>query len=267
MADRFFCADLSNTSATLDGPEAHHALHVLRLNVGSEIHLFDGRGTSVIGVVDATGRREVVVSIQQRHFTEQQDSGQVIVAASPPKGDRMKWMIEKLTELGVDQFIPLRTHRTIVDAGKSKREKLEATIISAAKQCGRDWLMKVTEPVDFKTLISNTAGQHSLHIAHPYPIGKTATDTATNDPPSKRRIHQRRSCVCGSGRSNSAGMARHNLTRRNSGDHGGHRPVRSDAHEVSGTVVQDWIEEREAASLPKCHPWKLTSSIREAIAD
>jgi 16S rRNA (uracil1498-N3)-methyltransferase len=185
MADRFFCADLSNTSATLDGPEAHHALHVLRLNVGSEIHLFDGRGTSVIGVVDATGRREVVVSIQQRHFTEQQDSGQVIVAASPPKGDRMKWMIEKLTELGVDQFIPLRTHRTIVDAGKSKREKLEATIISAAKQCGRDWLMKVTEPVDFKTLISNTAGQHSLHIAHPYPIGKTATDTATNDPPSK----------------------------------------------------------------------------------
>lgn len=170
MADRFYSSELSKSTATLSGPEAHHALHVLRLKVGDEIRLFDGAGTTVTGIVESAGRRDIDVSIETRSFEERATSGRVIVAAAPPKGDRLKWMVEKLTELGVDQYIPLRTHRSVVDAGKWKPDKLQATIVSAAKQCERDWLMEITEPTDFAALVSNAPKRHSLHIAHPYSV-------------------------------------------------------------------------------------------------
>ncbi len=170
MADRFFTSDLSTATATLSGPEAHHALHVLRLKVGDDIRLFDGAGTTVTGVVESAGRRDVEVTIKTRSFAERRAEGRVIVAAAPPKGDRLKWMVEKLTELGVDEYIPLRTHRSVVDAAKWKPDKLQATIIAAAKQCARDWLMDIAEPIEFAALISDVQPGHSLHIAHPYAV-------------------------------------------------------------------------------------------------
>lgn len=171
MADRFFCPDLSKTTATISGPEAHHALHVLRLKVGDQIRLFDGAGTTVTGLVESAGRRDVAASVSQRSFTDPTTCGRVVVAAAPPKGDRLKWMIEKLTELGVDEYIPLRTCRAVVDAKKWKTDKLQATGIAAAKQCERDWLMKIAEPTPLTTIVSDRPADHSLHIAHPYSVG------------------------------------------------------------------------------------------------
>ncbi len=165
------------SAATLTDAEAHHALHVLRVKVGDNINLFDGCGTTASGVVESASRREVVVTIRDRTFLPRSENGEVVVAASPPKGDRLKWMLEKLTELGVGRYIPLTTERSVVDPGKSKFEKLKATIVSAAKQCGRNWLMEIDEPTDVEMLLSNSSPNQTLHIAHPYPL-KSANGSA-----------------------------------------------------------------------------------------
>jgi 16S rRNA (uracil1498-N3)-methyltransferase len=67
------------------------------------------------------------------------------VAASLPKGDRARFLVEKLTELGVVSYVPLATTRSVVHPREAKLEKLERYVIEACKQCGRNVLMEVQE--------------------------------------------------------------------------------------------------------------------------
>ena len=87
------------------------------------------------------------------------------IAAAVPKGDRLKWMVEKLTELGVDRYVPLITQRSVVDPRPTKLEKLQATVISAAKQCRRDWLLEIAEPMRLGDMLQSAANAQSLYVA------------------------------------------------------------------------------------------------------
>ncbi len=168
MADRFFCPDLSGDFATLEHAEAHHALHVMRVKPGHTVTLFDGAGTVAVATVQKASRRDVYTQIVERSFHERRLTAAVTIAAVPPKGDRPKWMVEKLTELGVDRFVPLQCERAVVDPRQSKLDKLSTTVISAAKQCGRAWLMDITEPVGFNDLLDRqTGGTERVLLAHP----------------------------------------------------------------------------------------------------
>ncbi len=75
------------------------------------------------------------------------------LAVAPPKGDRFKWLIEKATELGVDQITPLITTRTVVEPGSGKLDKLQAAVVAACKQSGRNRVMQVHENLPFGKLI------------------------------------------------------------------------------------------------------------------
>ena len=60
----------------------------------------------------------------------------VVVAAAVPKGARLDWMVEKLAELGVAEFIPVRFARSVVEPGEGKRKRMEKIALAAAKQSG-----------------------------------------------------------------------------------------------------------------------------------
>ena len=181
MADRFYCSDLGGTQAVLLDAEAHHAAHVMRIATGQPVELFDGRGTSASAVVTRVGRREVTLEIVDRVEHTRPSEGRLTVAACPPKGDRLKWMIEKLTEVGVDCYVPLISERTVVSPGRNKVEKLGATVVAAAKQSGRDWLMEIATPTAFPDLLDNIAGSDErLLIAHPGEKAGLPTGAAGN---------------------------------------------------------------------------------------
>jgi 16S rRNA (uracil1498-N3)-methyltransferase len=76
------------------------------------------------------------------------------LAAAVPKGDRFDWLIEKATELGVDQLIPIVSERSVVDPGAAKITRLRKSIIEACKQCGRNRLMTLESPVRWSSLIT-----------------------------------------------------------------------------------------------------------------
>ena len=168
MADRFFCDDVISEKPFLSGAEAHHAIHVLRLKPGHAIELFDGAGTVTEAVIEGVQRDRVTVRATATSFAEKRTQGTLTIAAVPPKGDRLKWMVEKLTELGVDTYVPLQTKRSVVDPRKSKLDKLAATVTSAMKQCGRRWRMEITEPQTLSSLLQyRSESGDTILLAHP----------------------------------------------------------------------------------------------------
>ena len=147
MSDRFFVSEpITDDHATLDGPEAHHLLHVMRAAVGTAVTLFDDSGAEFTAVVESTRRSEATLRITERHEVNRELHFPLTVGVALPKGDRQKWLVEKLTELGVTTLVPLITERGVAQPTASAVERLARSVIEAAKQCGRNRLMQIAEP-------------------------------------------------------------------------------------------------------------------------
>ncbi|MCA9117460.1 MAG: 16S rRNA (uracil(1498)-N(3))-methyltransferase, partial [Planctomycetaceae bacterium] len=141
MASRYFVEQLEAAAEVeLEGNEAHHLLHVVRLRPGERVLLFDGKGTDADAVIVATSRRKVELRVEElrRHLPE---ASGLTLAVAPPKGERLRWMVEKLTELGVSRWVPLLTERGVVSPGEGRQSKMPQWVIEAARQCGRHHLM------------------------------------------------------------------------------------------------------------------------------
>lgn len=168
MASRFYLTDIgTQQQVTLEGTEAHHLLHVLRLKVGAEVELFDGAGNAWIGIVEETSRKTVEIQLEKKIDNGAEPERQLILASAAPKGDRFRWMVEKATELGVDVLQPLATERSVVDPGAGKLNKLTQTMIGACKQCQRNRLMEIREMMSWPDCLARYSGSAQILLAHP----------------------------------------------------------------------------------------------------
>jgi 16S rRNA (uracil1498-N3)-methyltransferase len=140
----------------LAADQAHHLLDVLRLRPGELVVAADGSGRWVPCRVRAHGstaagghgRAGSVLEPDGAARTEPPPRPPVAVAFAPAKGDRPEWAVQKLTELGVDVIVPLRTVRTVVrwegERGARAVERLRRVATEAAAQCRRPRLPVVT---------------------------------------------------------------------------------------------------------------------------
>ena len=168
MAERFYLnCPLQPGPVLIDGPEAHHLATVCRLRPGDAVCLFNGDGREYHAVITAVRRREVELEVQRETRPERELEFSLEVAAPLPKGDRAQFLIEKLTELGVTAFIPLRTRYSVVDPREAKLEKLQRHVIEAAKQCGRTLLMGVAPVMDWADFCRQTHVALLRLMAHP----------------------------------------------------------------------------------------------------
>ena len=143
---------LPSATVELDGPEAHHLLHVLRAKVGDHLGLFNGNGDEALAEIVNIRKRSAELQILES-WSVPPEPNTLTIATAMPKGDRARWLIEKSTELGVTRVIPLRTQRSIVEPGESKMDKLEQAVITACKQCGRSHLMQINSLTPFANLL------------------------------------------------------------------------------------------------------------------
>ncbi len=181
MLPRAFCESLLTNDVVVDDTEAHHLLHVLRLKPGDPLVLFDGCGVEAEAFVNRSSRREVFCTVTTRRQTSPGKRPRVTVIAAPPKADRLKWMVEKLTEIGVERLILLQTDRTEVTPGESRREKLRSSVIAACKQCCRNELMQLSPLQTLTSVLEDVAGARlagELWIAHPSPSLPTLSSQA-----------------------------------------------------------------------------------------
>jgi 16S rRNA (uracil1498-N3)-methyltransferase len=149
---RFFlgAADGEQSVLTLEGREAHHALHALRVRSGEPVVVLNGTGTSLNCEVTEVGRDRLELKVVE-HVSVPPLPYEITLAQAIPKGKLFEEIIEKATELGAHRIVPLLTQRTIPkwdaeeQANKLSRWKLVA--IDAIKQCGSAWLPIIEAPM------------------------------------------------------------------------------------------------------------------------
>ena len=168
MSERFYLTHPPrDRQAVLEGDEARHLARVLRAAVGDSVTLFDGTGNAWEARVATLGRDRVALDLVIDLPAAPAPAVPVTIAVALPKGDRQKWMVEKLTELGVARLVPLVTSRGVAEATDSARGRLERGVIEACKQCGRDTLMAIGAAESILSLVGGLpAGTRGL-VADP----------------------------------------------------------------------------------------------------
>lgn len=155
MAHRFFLPDFPQQgSVTLEGDQAHHATQVMRFEVGDSIILFDGQGAEASCEIVSISKKRVELTILQRSSADRSLSTELTMAVALPKNDRQKFLIEKLVELGVSRLIPVQAERSVAAANKKVLQRIEKQVVEACKQCERNRLMQITEPMTFEQIKS-----------------------------------------------------------------------------------------------------------------
>ena len=146
---RFHCPLALHTGATLElPPGAARHVQVLRLQPGDSITLFEGQASNGFsgGEFEAKvlrmGRSEVLVEIGAHHAVEREPAREVHLLAGITANERMDWLVEKATELGVASITPLLAERSVLklkgERGEKKRAHWQAIAVAASEQCGRN---------------------------------------------------------------------------------------------------------------------------------
>jgi 16S rRNA (uracil1498-N3)-methyltransferase len=163
---RYFYVPDAAQQTELPPDECAHAIRVLRLKVGDELFLMDGVGNYYRAQVTSASSHHCGYEILETLPQQRQWQGNVHLAIAPTKMmDRMEWMAEKVTEIGIDEL-------TFLDCQFSERQvvklpRIEKIIVSAVKQSHKAWMPVVHEMTAFKTFISQPR-EGRKYIAHCY---------------------------------------------------------------------------------------------------
>lgn len=159
---RFYCPALLSPGGILSLPEvvAHH-VHVLRLQAGAEVTLFNGDGHEYRASIVQLGKRQVDVHVVGQQQAARELPYPIALAQALPEGSKMDWIVEKAVELGVHAILPVASERCVVrlagDRAEKRRQHWEAVVIAASEQCGRNTLATVAPVTSFDKVLEQAA--------------------------------------------------------------------------------------------------------------
>jgi 16S rRNA (uracil1498-N3)-methyltransferase len=140
-------------AVTFDAADAHKIIAVLRKHDGDAVEVIDSAAQRFIAVLKIDGKSAAATLTQLRE-TEDAALPRITVAQGVPKGQKMDFVVEKLTELGVASIVPLQSERAVVsDVGTNKLERWRRLAKTAAQQCGRADIPPIEEPRTFTELL------------------------------------------------------------------------------------------------------------------
>lgn len=155
---RFFSAhEVVNGNLTIDGEEFHHVVHVMRQRVGDELEVVNGRGGLFFGRIVAVKNSSLQVEVQ-RSENFPRSLPRVVIAPSLTKGQAMNWLIEKLSEMGVDEIRPLVCERTDVSCGAGQLRRWEKITAQSLKVNRKHWLTRIHPPATPSELAAGATG-------------------------------------------------------------------------------------------------------------
>jgi 16S rRNA (uracil1498-N3)-methyltransferase len=143
--------------AVLPPDQAHHLRDVLRMGTGEIVEIFDGAGNGYIGEVDFQDARVYIRGLQS--IPSEESSVRLILASALIKSAKFEWILQKATELGIYEIIPLKTRLSEIDIPGGKvalrLERWDRIVREASKQCRRFAAPRVHAPRSFHDLLSN----------------------------------------------------------------------------------------------------------------
>jgi 16S rRNA (uracil1498-N3)-methyltransferase len=157
---RFFISRdrIRDAGAVLPPDQAHHLRDVLRLRAGEEVELFDGEGAGFLGKIEFLGPEIRIGSLKKIEPREER-GGSFVLAAALIKADRFEWMLQKATELGVDEVVPLETKFSVVRIPReripSRLERWQRIVTEASKQCRRRTVPVIHPPTPWNAFLAS----------------------------------------------------------------------------------------------------------------
>ncbi len=170
MTVRYFIPQLPRVAGTVELPESesHHARNVMRIQLGEVVTLFDGQGNQASATIHSLSRRSVVCQAGPTEFLPRENPRHVSLAIAMPKGDRARELIERLTELGIEQVVPIHCQRSPWSVSEGAMQKWHRVVIEACKQSGRNRLMELQPPCRLSEYLCRPLDENEiLWLAHP----------------------------------------------------------------------------------------------------
>jgi 16S rRNA (uracil1498-N3)-methyltransferase len=144
----------------LDAASARH-VQVLRMQPGDALTLFNGQGGEYAAEVCQMGRSEVRVRVGAHDPLERETARAVHLVMGMPANERMEWLVEKATELGVASIQPLMTERTVLrlsgDRADKKIAHWQAIAVAACEQSGRNRVPQIFPALSWTAWLAGTA--------------------------------------------------------------------------------------------------------------
>ena len=140
---------------------AQHVAKVLRARTGDQIVIFNGDGREYAGAIDSIRGSRVTAAVSEGYDKDRESPLGVTLVQCIPRGDRMDFIVQKATELGVRRLVPVLSQRSVVrlDAAQAeaKATHWRAVAVNACEQCGRTKLPVIDTPVPLVNYLGSAA--------------------------------------------------------------------------------------------------------------
>ena len=151
-------SDWAGNEIRLAPDESHHLLNVLRAREGQRVELFNGRGGEAEAEILSARKKDVILRVVSRRQEPEPDLRLVLIQALP-REQKMDWIVQKATELGVASIVPVLTEHAVVRLNPAqaadKKSRWERIVLNAAKQSGVSWLPAVEAPRPLSDVLSS----------------------------------------------------------------------------------------------------------------
>ena len=138
----FYTPDIKKITYTLDAEESKHAVKVLRMHAGDEICMIDGVGGLYYGIIDEPDAKKCTIRVIEKIEQYGRKNFSLHLAFAPTKtNERTEWLLEKITEIGIDEITPLLCQRS--ERKNINKERMEKIILSAMKQSIKSYKPRV----------------------------------------------------------------------------------------------------------------------------
>ena len=147
-----------NQNIYLDDASAHHALQVMRVKKKDQLILFNGDGYNYLGEAIEIEKKKLKIHILSREKNFSESPIKLILIQSLSTNEKMDWIIQKATELGVNQIYPINSSRSIIKLDKERSDKKlmhwRQIAISASEQSGRAIIPEIHSPISFPQAVN-----------------------------------------------------------------------------------------------------------------
>jgi 16S rRNA (uracil1498-N3)-methyltransferase len=155
--------DKAQKSLVLDEDTSRHVVQVLRMKQGEQLHLTDGLGHLLLAEITDDHKKHCSVTVRDVTFTPAAERKVTIAISNIKNASRFEWFLEKASEVGITEIIPLVCERT--EKERFRYDRMNAICISAMLQSQQVWLPQLREPQPFKEVLEQTAAV-AKYIAH-----------------------------------------------------------------------------------------------------
>ena len=158
-----------NQNIYLDDTSAHHALQVMRVKTNDRFIVFNGDGFDYLAEVIEIEKRKLKLHVLSRSINATESPVKVTLVQSLSSNEKMDWIIQKATELGVNHILPIYSTRSIIKLDTARAEKKlmhwQQVAVSACEQSGRAKVPEIHQPISFiKALQLSMLNKNTLKI-------------------------------------------------------------------------------------------------------